>query len=204
MADQKHPVINLEELNNQFSKQLGLDKRKKQLKRGQKRNLLTGVFVCKRKVIFALIAVIVLICIIVGMQISNRMKLDYYASSENEMEYKEQFEKVNILDKYLGLNETVKVTGQIASIGLVNSLGSDCSISIKIYDREKGDVLYESKQIMPGSLLHKANLKHPIESEASTVIDYTVYDLEDKELGTYQADVVFGSIEEKDKGTNDE
>lgn len=192
MTDSNKSILDLDELNQQFSQQFGIDELNKQFEETLKKKTKKKP---KHFLPLAAAAVIVLLVFAAIRWGVRKEIVEEFSGINKEQEYKEQFEKVNLREKYLGLNEKILISGKTAHIGLVNSIGSDCAIRIKIYDKKSNKVYYQSQQIMPGSVLHTAILDQEIKNTGNAQLEYSIYNFQGEELGKYQTGVVFEKSE---------
>ncbi|MFV0361674.1 MAG: SpoIIIAH-like family protein [Suipraeoptans sp.] len=95
---------------------------------------------------------------------------------------------------YIELNTTIEVVdGNKAFIRLINPIFSSHNIKVHIYtDNEAEDTLYMSQMIAPGTVLEAVVLEKELtEDSYPAVVEYTIFDSDDNELGTYPVDVEF-------------
>jgi len=203
MSDRTQTTFSIEELNKQFQQQYGSsgqpNPKQKPKPRVRPRTL---------RLLAILIGAVVLVAAVTAVvqgvrRSANPYNVTTYGVLDSKSEYQKQYESVNLDTAFVGLNETVNVSGQYAHVGLVNAIGSNSVIAIKIYDKETEDIFYQSEKVRPGTVLHMAVLEKPISHEDSTVIDYIVYDLEGNELGVYLADIKFKIINETEEEADD-
>lgn len=191
-----------------MSAQLNLDDINKQFQKAQeeKRQALSQKkHAGKRTYIIAGIAAVAVIAMIITFVVlrlnSGYVKTHDVLSSEEE--YKEQYTQVTSTDKYLGINNIIRIDGLTAHVGLVNSIGNEYAVSIKIYNSDSGEVFYNSGSIMPGSVIHMATFAKEVDDIDKLAMDYTIYDFTGIEQGTFEADVDFVLFEDSDSDSKD-
>ncbi|MFV0364381.1 MAG: hypothetical protein ACK5LL_15030 [Suipraeoptans sp.] len=175
--------INWDDMNRQFIKEQEENKKSKSREPNGKKILsILGAF--------AIVAIlIVIICFIVSAIRDDKIEMHNVLSIEDE--YKEQYTQVTSTEKYLGINKTISISELTAHVGLVNSIGNDYAVSVKIYDKNTGEVFYNSGRIMPGSIIHMATFAKEIEDIDNLALDYTIYDFSNVEQGTFETNVKF-------------
>ncbi|MFV0361682.1 MAG: hypothetical protein ACK5LL_01130 [Suipraeoptans sp.] len=185
-----------------MSTRLSLDDFNKQFQESidNKRNVTTQKNRTKLKkylpLVIAVIAITIVITVIAVSQFGNDgLTLHKIISSEDE--YLEQYTNVISDREYMGINTTVYISDSTAHLGLVNSIGNNSAISVRIYNKDTEEVLYNSGSIMPGSIVHLATLDSVIDNLDKLNLEYTVYDLETAEQKEYQANVKFEFHEEE-------
>lgn len=141
------------------------------------------------------------ICILAGVGMTvyrtamAQRTLETYQVLSQEKEYEEQYKKVLSNERYVGVNQSIMVQDDKAQVGLVNAVGNDSMVAIRIYDNDSGKVHYQSEPIRPGSILHIAVLEGALEKVENLALDYTIYDMEGKEQGCFTVNAQFLKVD---------
>ena len=209
MTEQKKKLksepFSLEDLNQQFSRNI---KKKKKRKKE-----IPGIWMVILLVVVVLIVVLVMWKVSSGAQSDNGNTADSAAktvTSEKDAETynetslsEEEQEKwtttdVNGENIYVELNSKIYLEGSKAYIRLINPIYSDYYYSITIYpEAEEDTLLYQSEKISPGTILEAAMLtSEPTEEQYSAVVKYRIYDGDGNDLGTHPVNVEFTTDEQ--------
>lgn len=208
MTEQKKRLRNepfsLEELNQQFSKNIKKKKKKKEI---------PGIWMVILLVVVVLIVVLVVWKVRSGTQSVNGSTADAAAKTVTSEEETEKYNETSLSEEdqekwtstdvngeniYVELNSKIYLDGSKAYIRLINPIYSAYYYTITIYpEAEEDNLLYQSEVIAPGTILEVAMLTaEPTEEQYPAVVKYRIYDGDGNEMGTHPVKVEFTTDEQ--------
>ena len=100
------------------------------------------------------------------------------------------------------LNQQIEVHNQRAFTRIVNPVYSRYAVRVTIMLKEnREEILYQSEKLSPGTVLEAVQLSRTLTAESNeAVIEYVIYDQEDKILGTYPVEAKLIQINEENQG----